>query len=188
MKMMGFTSMLMTVMAVIEFTLHILALYQGGQALYLVNEYASDLPLYSSLTVKQNAVDDLYLSQIFTVVSLISLIATLLYYGIARRLLKQQDQFKSLNSNNAESKPSYTYLLLQFIVIALGALGIVAITIVATSNGSLIRMAEFMNWSAMKNDMIAHVTNTTIYTSTALALKLLEALLGHWWALLKQRE
>lgn len=172
---------LMVGMSVVEAVLHVVSLYQGGQALSLLDHNANNPSQGPPYKFKTHTANTIYLSQVTTGISLLSLVVIFLYYGVARRLTHTQEGFGNLPS---KERQTYASQCCKLLIIALGAIGIVAITIAATSNGALFMMIEFLDWKAEEDTMIGIATQTTAYASTCLVLKLAQALLGHWWALL----
>lgn len=165
-----FNMWLMVCMAIAEVILHVLTLYEGGQAIHLVQG--------------ENVEDVLYIlhaTQVTTSLSLLSVVVISLYYGVARRYLRLQD------GDMKPYRPSYCFLLLKLLVIAFGALGIVAVTFTAASTGT-IKMVLSAESIKGDDEQLKSVESTMYYAYACVVLKLLEALLGHWWALLKSRD
>ena len=189
-------ALFMGAMSTTELILHVVALIQGGQAWHLADTHATDPP-NTSLKLKQATIDSLYISQIATSVSLLSLVVIVVYYRLARRILERLDRVAEVQSSKllatatyvppVSHVPSVSSLLVKLLIIALGAFGLVAIAIAATSNGTLLVWTELLVWTDKRDEMVTHVTSITIYTSVCGVLKLGQTLLGHWWGLYKER-
>jgi hypothetical protein len=191
----------MLLFALIELIVLIFALERGNAAVYNIEHNGTaiayvTMPLGETvLDTKQRLVTQLHMGIAGAGFSLFALLAITAYYTVGGLLLWITRRMEVVNADHTahrqmslaptQGKNSTCYFLLKVLNIAVGALGLVAITLAAAFFGGAVWSVDYLTWAAQADrDAASDAANTaSVLSIISLVLKLLEALLGHWWAI-----
>lgn len=193
--MMKSTRPLMWIFAIVEVVVSIWALVRGGHASQLVSDHAPSGLSCITTDVKMRVGTLIGSGIACASFALISLLAVSAYYSLGGLLMwmgKRMDAMKIGNLSSLDMTLSPTKgdesmlrIALKVLNVAVGALGIVTAALAACFFSSAAWDIDYLYWTANDYQAGARLAlhDAAGLSITALIMKLLEALLGHLWAI-----
>jgi len=178
--------MVMIFFALVEFVLGIVLITAIGQLNgHITNEVMEGANTFTNpVNNKSQDLRDVVRTMLgwgmgMAVLSLISVVVVSLYYTLGKALNYYTDHVKSMKPDSLVRK------LIKMIIIAVGALGIVGVAAAMGILSGTSVAVYTMNCSseAKKKEVLELFGASVLYGLVVLILKLLEALLGHAWAI-----
>lgn len=201
MKVCAFDRMVMWLFALVDLLSLILAIVYGALALNERNHATNPATCPSGVDTKAQFLMAVGWAVGLTSFALVSLLAVSAYYTLGRLLMwtgTQSDMVRHAQTmatkKNAHMEVALAptrgddggcRILLKMINIAVGALGIVAITAAVILFGGGAFITDYLTWSSSSTQtkVSDYLDMAMGWASLGLVLKLLEALLGHLWAI-----
>ena len=178
--------MVMMLFALVEFVLGIMLVWDIGQIhRHVTNDVVAEVNNFTNaLDNTQSDMRDVVLTMVgwsmgMAILSVISVIVVSLYYTLGKALNYYVDAMPAMQPDGM------LRMIVKLLIIALGALGIVGVVaslsiLSGTSTG--VNMMKFAS-PDKKKAALELFMRATVYGVVILIFKLLEALLGHAWAI-----
>ena len=178
--------MVMMLFALVEFVLGIMLVWDIGQIhRHVTNDVVAEVNKFTNaLDNTQSDMRDVVLTMVgwsmgMAILSVISVIVVSLYYTLGKALNYYVDAMPAMQPDGM------LRMIVKLLIIALGALGIVGVVaslsiLSGTSTG--VNMMKFAS-PDKKKAALELFMRATVYGVVILIFKLLEALLGHAWAI-----
>ena len=178
--------MVMMLFALVEFVLGIMLVWDIGQIhRHVTNDVVAEVNKFTNaLDNTQSDMRDVVLTMVgwsmgMAILSVISVIVVSLYYTLGKALNYYVDAMPAMQPDGM------LRMIVKLLIIALGALGIVGVVaslsiLSGTSTG--MNMMKFAS-PDKKKAALELFMRATVYGVVILIFKLLEALLGHAWAI-----
>lgn len=178
--------MVMVLFAIVEFVLGIMLVWDIGQIhSHVTNEVVAGANMFTNaLDNKSQDLRDVVLTMVgwslgMAILSLISVIAVSLYYTVGKKLNYHSEQMSSMQPDGM------LRMIVKLLIIALGALGVVGVVAsLSILSGTSVGVYT-MTFTAVdkKKAVLELFVRGVVYGVVILIFKLLEALLGHAWAI-----
>ena len=178
--------MVMILFAVVEFVLGILLIWDVSQIhSHVTNEVVAGANTFTNaLDNKSQDLRDVVLTMVgwgmgMSILSLLSVVVVSLYYTLGKALNYYMDHMASMQPDSILRK------IFKMLIIALGALGIVGVVAaMGILSGTSVAVYNMTFTAVAKKKVVLELfVRAVVYGLVVLIFKLLEALLGHAWAI-----
>lgn len=176
----------MILFAVVEFVLGILLIWDVSQIhSHVTNEVVAGANTFTNaLDNKSQDLRDVVLTMVgwgmgMSILSLLSVVVVSLYYTLGKALNYYMDHMASMQPDSILRK------IFKMLIIALGALGIVGVVAaMGILSGTSVAVYNMTFTAVAKKKVVLELfVRAVVYGLVVLIFKLLEALLGHAWAI-----
>ena len=191
----------MILLALIELVVLIIAIERGVAASQSTQDHGLAAPFASPSThgdvstSKERLTSLIHTGIALAAFSLFALFAITAYYSLGGLLMWLSGQLDVVDADHTAHKQmklapttgviSSSGFLMKILNIAVGALGLVAVSVAAAAFSGAVMMADTLTWTSVaeKESLTMAAGSAGALSAVSLVLKLCEALLGHVWAI-----